>query len=82
MNGLGEWAEWCRAGEKPGPFGVLLRRDRGAGPGPARVSRPGRLSKLMMVLTSLGLVRVHLTTDSNAAEAGDGPLPLPGGAAS
>jgi len=23
-------------GEKPGPFGVLLRRDRGAGPRPAR----------------------------------------------
>jgi hypothetical protein len=51
-------------------------------PRPARVPRPGRLGKVMWVLVSLWPVRVYLTTDSNAAEAGDGPLPVAGGTAS
>ena len=42
-----------------------------------RTVRPGR--ELMRVLVSVWPVRVHLTTDSNAAEAGDGPLPVAGG---
>jgi len=35
----------------------------------------------MRVLASMRPARVHLTTDSNAAEAGDGPLPVAGGQA-
>lgn len=45
----------------------------------ARVPRPRRLSKLMRVLVSMWPARVYLTTGSNAAEAGDGPLPVAGG---
>jgi len=33
-------------GEWPGPFGVILRRDRDAGRPPAPVPRPRRLGKL------------------------------------
>jgi len=37
---------------------------------------------LMLVLARLWPVRVHPITDSNKPEAGDGPLPVPGGMAS
>jgi len=36
----------------------------------------------MSALASLRPVRLHPITDSNAAEAGDGPLPAAGGTAS
>jgi hypothetical protein len=54
-------------------YGEIVTR-----PAAARGLRPRRLSKLMRVLVSMWPVRVHLTTDSNAAEAGDGPLPVAG----
>ena len=63
----------------PGPFGVLLRRDRDLGRPGACVPRPRRMSKLTLVLTELWSVRVCPITDSDAPEAGDGPLPVPGG---
>ena len=69
-------------GGSPRPFGVLLRRDRDRGrPGPC-VPRPRRMSKLILVLAGLWSVRVCPITDSDAPEAGDGPLPVPGGMAS
>ena len=43
------------------------------------VPRLQRLSKLTLVLARLWPVRVHPITDSNTSEAGDGPLPVPGG---
>jgi hypothetical protein len=46
------------------------------------VPRPRRLSKLTLVLAGLWSVRICPITDSDAPEAGDGPLPVPGGMAS
>ena len=45
-NGSGEWTESGAMGEWPGPFGILLRRDRDAGGRPTLVPRPWRLGKL------------------------------------
>ena len=55
-------------------YGEIVARARGR-----PRARPRRLSKLMWVVVSMWPARVHLTTDSNAAEAGDGPLPVAGG---
>jgi hypothetical protein len=82
VNGSGEAAEWWREGGSPGPFGVLSRRARDPGRPPDPVPRPGQMSKLMLVLARLWPVWVHPITDSNEPEAGDGPLPVPGGMAS
>ena len=79
MNGLNEWAERRRRGGSPDPFGILLRRDRDPGRPRAPVSRPRQMGKLIFVLARLWPVRVHPNTDSNIPEAGDGPLPVPGG---
>ena len=65
----------------PGPFGALLRRDRDLGRPGAYVPRPRRLSKLTLMLAGLRSVRVRPITDSDAPEAGDGPLPVAGGTA-
>lgn len=82
-NCLGEWSGRiggvrCR-GRLAGPFGTLLRRDRDPGRPPAPLPRPRQMSKLMVVLARLRPVSVHPITDSNKPEAGDGPLPVPGG---
>ena len=66
----------------PGPFGILLRRDRDLGRPGAYVPWPRRMGKLTLVLAGLWPVRVRPITDSDAPEAGDGPLPVPGGMAS
>ena len=79
MNGLSEWAERWRRGGSPDPFGILLRRDRDPGRRPAYVPRPRQMGKLLLVLARLWPVRVDTITDSNKPEAGDGPLPVPGG---
>jgi hypothetical protein len=63
----------------PGPFGILLRRDRDLGRPGACVPRPRRMGKLTLVLAGLWSVRVCPITDSDAPEVGDGPLPVPGG---
>jgi hypothetical protein len=82
VNGSGAWAEWGRRGGSPGPFGLLLRRDRDPGRPRASVSRPHQMGKLMLVPVGLWPVRVHPITNSNNPEAGDGPPPVPGGTAS
>ena len=79
--GLGERAEWdagadCQA-RSASYFGEIVT----AGPRPP-AARPRRMGKLMLVLARLWPVRVHPITDSNAPEAGDGPLPVAGGMAS
>lgn len=82
VNGSGAWAEWGRPGGSPGPFGLLLRRDRDPGRPRASVSRPRQMGKLMLVPVGLWPVRVHPITNSNKPEAGDGPPLVPGGTAS
>jgi len=72
----------CREAAHPARSAPLLRRDRDLGRPPASVPRPRQMSKLMLVLARLWPVRVHPITDSNKPEAGDGPLPVPGGMAS
>src|SRR6266566_8138974 len=79
MNGLLEWAGWRRRGEWRGPFGVIcgeiVTRAGHRVPAP----RPRRLGKLRLMLARLWPVRVHSATDSNVAEAGDGPPPVRAG---
>jgi hypothetical protein len=81
VNGPGKSAEWGDGGGSPGPFGALLRRDRDPDRPPAPVPRPRQMSKLMLVLAKLWPVLNHMITYSNKPEAGDGPLPGPGGMA-
>jgi hypothetical protein len=82
VNCLGEWAEWRLRANSQARSVSYLRRDRGAGPRPDHAPRQRRLSKLAWVLVSVWPVRVDLTTGSNAAEAGDGPLPVAAGTGS
>jgi hypothetical protein len=53
---------------------IVTRAGRGAS-----VFRPRQMGKLIFVLARLWSARVHPITDSNIPEAGDGPLPVPGG---
>ena len=66
VNGSGAQAEWGRAGGSPGPFGLLLRRDRDPGRPRASVSRPRHMG--MLTLVPVGLCRyvsIRLLTATN-----------------
>ena len=75
MNGRGGGAGAARQARSASYCGEIVTR---AGRG-ASVSRPRQMGKLIFVLARLWPVRVHPITDSNTPEAGDGPLPAPGG---
>jgi hypothetical protein len=74
-NGRNGDTEAARRARSASNRGEIVTR---AGRVPPR-PRLRRLSKLILVLAGLWPVWVHPITDSNTSEAGDGPLPVPGG---